>query len=59
VEEDIPSSIVGTQEPEALGFEVGHYASALFAGGGFTRGISGGGSRRHRPAGFVADSLLH
>ena len=59
MEEDIPSSIVGTQEPEALGFEVSYHASALFPGGSFARGISCGGSRGYRSAGLIAHSLFH
>src|SRR4249920_85915 len=57
VEEDVPSAVIGAQEAEALGFEIRHHASALFAGGGFARCVSGGCSRCHRPAGFIADPL--
>ena len=46
VEEDIPSAIVGTQEAEALGFEIGHHAPVCSPEGASPVGIAGFRSRR-------------
>src|ERR1035437_3238079 len=58
VEEDISSTIVRPQKPEAFGFEVCDHGAGLLARGRFSAGVAGLRGRLPGPAAFVSYPLL-